>query len=360
VRARTIRVETAPAYDVRVGPGLLADVDAATSSYSARAIVTDENVAPLYLGKLRASAWAAHVTVPPGEDSKSLVVVEHVLDFLVESGLDRRSCVVALGGGVVGDVAGLAASLYMRGIACVHVPTTLLAQVDSSVGGKTAVNLGRGKNLAGTFHQPALVLADTTTLATLPDDELRSGLGEVVKTALLDGEEALAELEARAEALVARDADALADVVARCVRLKASIVARDPREANERKALNLGHTFAHGIEHAAGYGAVPHGVAVAVGLVLALRAGIELGVTRDAALVERVEALHARLGLPRSLAELSQRHAVRLDDPRDLIVGMLHDKKGAAGAPRFVLLEAPGRWRIDVAAPAGALERWLA
>lgn len=355
---RTIRVETAPAYDVRVGPGLLAEVDAATSSFSKRAIVTDENVAPLYLGSLRASAWAPHVEIPAGEDSKSFVVLEHVLDFLVDSGLDRRSCVIALGGGVVGDVAGMAASLFMRGIAFVQAPTTLLAQVDSSVGGKTAVNLAKGKNLAGTFHQPSVVLADTSTLATLSDEELRSGLGEVVKTALLDGEEALSELETRADALLARDPDALADVVARCVRLKAAIVARDPREKNERKALNLGHTFAHGIEYAAGFGTIPHGVAVAVGVMLALRASAELRLLADATLVERVTRLHARLGLPRSLAELSLRHEVRLAAD-DLCLGMLHDKKGAAGEARLVLLESPGRWRVDVPASRSQLERWL-
>ncbi len=355
---RTIRVETAPAYDVRVGPGLLAEVDAATSSFSKRAIVTDENVAPLYLGSLRASAWAPHVEIPAGEDSKSFVVLEHVLDFLVDSGLDRSSCVVALGGGVVGDVTGFAASLFMRGIAYVQVPTTLLAQVDSSVGGKTAVNLAKGKNLAGTFHQPSVVLADTATLATLSEEELRSGLGEVVKTALLDGEAALTELEDRAEALLARDADALADVVARCVRLKASIVARDPREANERKALNLGHTFAHGIEYAAGFGTIPHGVAVAVGVMLALRASAELGLLVDTTLVERVARLHARLGLPCDLAELATRYRVDLDG-QEIFGGILLDKKRVAGAPTFVMPVAAGRWQIDVLAPESALRRWL-
>jgi 3-dehydroquinate synthase len=339
----SVRVAADPPYEVRIGRGLLGEVAGATARFSRSVVLTDAVVAPLYLGRL-GPAW----TIPAGETSKSFRELERVLEFMAKQDLDRSSCLVALGGGVVGDLGGLAASLYMRGIAVVQVPTTLLAQVDASVGGKTAVDLSAGKNLAGTFHQPVAVLADTETLASLPDREFRSGLGEVVKSAVIEGEAALAALEREKAAILARDPGALAEVVERCVRLKAGIVARDPREKGPRKVLNLGHTFAHAIERASGYGTVPHGVAVAVGVSTALRASRELGLLADAALPGRVDRILLDLGLPRDIASLRTAHPMVPEASR-IAAAMRHDKKGAAGEPRFVLPKSAGALEIDVA-----------
>jgi len=345
--ATRIRVATRTPYEVAVGRGVLAELDSALPEGSPCAVLSDANVARLHAARLGRAAGLPRLAVPPGEDSKAFATLERVLDFLLASNLDRRSTLVLLGGGVVGDLGGLAAALFMRGIACVQCPTTLLAQVDSSVGGKTAVNLRAGKNLAGAFHQPRLVLADTETLATLPDEELRSGLGEVLKSALLGDAELFALLEREAEAVLARDAEVLGEVVARCVRVKAAIVARDEDERGERKLLNLGHTFAHGIEQAAGFGAIPHGVAVAVGLALALAASEGLGLLEDRALRPRLAALLAALGLPLDLATLRARTGLRLA-PDELARGMRHDKKGRAGRPAFVLVRGLGRVDFDV------------
>jgi len=247
----------------------------------------------------------------------------------------------------------------MRGIDVVQCPTTLLAMVDASVGGKTAVNLAAGKNLAGTFHQPRAVYADTATLATLPADEYLSGLGEVVKTALIGDAELLTLLEDEAERIAIRDPELLIDVVARCVRVKAGVVARDEREGGERKTLNLGHTFAHGIEHAAGYGTIPHGVAVAVGLGLALEAGARTGMLEDETLPLRVAALHERLGLPASLADLRERASLPFA-AADLLAGMRHDKKGRGGTPTFVVPRGAERIEWDVEVPDDVLHTLLA
>jgi 3-dehydroquinate synthase len=344
--AVTVRVATEHPYDVRIGPGVLSQLAPTRASFARSVVLSDSNVAPLLAARCVQDEGDL-VVVPAGEGSKSFATLERVLDAMTERGLDRTSAVVALGGGVIGDLAGLAASLYHRGIAFVQCPTTLLAQVDASVGGKTAVNLAGGKNLAGTFWQPSLVLADTDALVTLPQDEYRSGLGDVVKTALVEGPDALAHLEGAADALARREPEALMHVVQACVSTKAGIVARDEREGGERKLLNLGHTFAHGIEHAAGYGTIPHGICVAVGLVLAARAGRELGLLDEAELPERLEQLLGRLGLPRDLDALrtSSRRALGADE---LTAGMQHDKKGAAGAPRFVVPRRAGRIELDV------------
>jgi 3-dehydroquinate synthase len=240
----------------------------------------------------------------------------------------------------------MAAALYMRGIPYVQMPTTLLAQVDSSVGGKTAVNLRAGKNLAGVFHQPSLVLADTSTLATLPDDEFRSGLGEVIKTAMLASEEALAMLESESKRIWSRDPAALEAVVEMCVRTKAIIVSRDPHEKGPRKLLNLGHTFAHAIEHDAGFGKVPHGVAVGVGLRLALDTSHRMSRLADPALPERVDTLLQAFGMPRALSALK---GVKLD-ARRLVAAMSLDKKNSAGKTRLVLPVCAGQAIFDVEA----------
>jgi 3-dehydroquinate synthase len=296
--------------------------------------------------------------VPAGEESKSLEALGRVLDFLVEARLDRSSALVLLGGGVVGDLGGLAAALYLRGIDAVHCPTTLLAQVDSAVGGKTAVNLRAGKNLAGAFHQPRAVHADVETLATLADEELCSGLGEVLKSALVGDPELFLLLEEHAEGLLARAPELLAGVVERCVRIKVAVVERDEREAGERKRLNLGHTFAHAIEQASGW-RVPHGMAVAAGVCLALRASGELGLLADAELPARTARLCARLGLPASLAELRGRYRAELA-PAALCAALGRDKKGRAGEPALVLPRALGELELDVRPPDALLAALLA
>ena len=354
---RRVQVATDPPYDVRIGRGILGGIEAETARFTRRAILSDENVGPLHAQKL-ASLSAPMLLVPAGERSKRLATVERVLEFLAASGLDRGSCLVALGGGVVGDLGGLAASLYMRGIACLQVPTTLLAQVDASVGGKTAVDLEAGKNLAGTFHQPVAVFADTETLATLPEIEIRSGLGEAVKCALIEGEEALLSLERAAPAIRAREPEIFDALVERCVRLKAEIVRRDPREAGERKVLNLGHTFAHAIERAAGYGTIPHGIAVGVGIVLALRLARATGGLEDEELPGRVERLLAALSLPNDLAAL-RRAQPGFPGAKAIALAMWHDKKGAAGIPRFVLPRRAGSLERDVEVDVASLESVL-
>lgn len=354
----TVDVAVAPAYRVAIGPGLLGAARASFDPARGCAVIADRRVAELYAARLELAA-APLFAIEPGEAAKSFAVLERALEFFAASGLDRASTVVTLGGGVVADLGGLAASLYMRGVAVVHCPTTLLAQVDASVGGKTAVNLAAGKNLAGTFHQPRAVFADTATLATLSDHEFRSGLGELVKTALLDGEELFARVERDAERLLGRDADVLAAAIASAVTHKARIVAADPTEKGERKSLNLGHTFAHAIEHSAGYGRVPHGVAVAAGLGLALDAAAALGLLADAALRPRLTRLLERLGLPASLDALRARGGPTLA-PAELAAAMRLDKKGRGGEARFVLPRGLGAVALDVVVPAEVLAAVLA
>jgi 3-dehydroquinate synthase len=339
-----VDVELTPPYAVHVGAGALAL--AASELPAPAALITEPHVHGLHGDALAVPTATPSHLVPRGEDSKTFAELERVLDFLAALALDRDATLLTLGGGAVTDLGGMAAALYARGIAVAHCPTTLLAQVDASVGGKTAVNLAAGKNLAGVFHQPVLVLADTAVLATLSGAELASGLGEVAKTALIDGEETLRLVEERAPALLARDADALEEVVAACVRVKARVVRADEREAGPRRALNLGHTFGHGIEHALGYGAVPHGVAVAAGIGLALAMAEERGILEDPALAPRAVALLRALGLPTGLADVAAL-AGRPLDPDAVARAMRHDKKARAGAPRFVLPVAAGRLELD-------------
>jgi len=286
-------------------------------------------------------------------------VLERVLDFASEAQLDRKSCLVTFGGGVMTDLGGLAASLFKRGIDVVHAPTTLLSQVDASVGGKTAINLAAGKNLAGTFHQPRAVFCDTDTLTTLTDADWLSGLGEIVKTAWIGGIESLNLLEESAAQLTAKDAGTVASLVAECIWIKARVVAEDPREQGARRALNLGHTFAHAIEKAAGYGTLPHGVAVACGLGLAFALSDEIGHLANATDRERVERLLAALGLPRTLAELRERFDVTLRAD-ELLPAFAHDKKGSVGKPEFVLPTRPGELELAVRLEDGVLAAFLA
>ncbi len=352
---RTVSVETEPPYDVRIGRGVLAEVAGAVGP--PLALVSDANVAPLHAAAL--GLGEPTCILPAGEAAKTFAELERLLDAMAAAGLDREATVVALGGGTVGDVAGLSASLFMRGIDVVQCPTTLLAMVDASVGGKTAVNLAAGKNLAGTVHQPRAVFADVETLTTLPGEELASGLGEVVKSALIGDAGLLDRLEADADAVVGGDLDVLEEVVWRCVRVKARIVAEDEREDDRRRVLNLGHTFAHAVEHVAGYGRVPHGMAVAAGLVLALEASSRIGLLAEADLARRAAELLGRLGLPTGLDDLRRRYSVPLA-PDELASAMALDKKGRSGEPRFVLVRATGEVEVDVPLGAGVLESLLA
>lgn len=340
-----VRVQTppgAPDYDVVVessGRGL----DGARAWAAARderpAVVADARVVELHGALLDGAPTLA---LEGGESAKDLAHLGRVLDFCADAGLSRRGALVSYGGGTIGDLTGLAASLFKRGLAVAHVPSTLLAQADSSVGGKTAINLAGGKNLAGTFHHPSAVFCDATLLATVPLEEIASGLGEVLKTALIGGEDRIARLEDAAGPAVDGDGDALCALVRDCVEVKARVVAADPEERGLRRVLNLGHTFGHAIEHAAGYGAVPHGVAVAVGLGLAADASVR-ALDADPELPRRVRALLERLGLPATLDALrrSSDAGARLRADA-LLEGLRHDKKAAVGAPEFVLLRAPG------------------
>lgn len=345
---KELAVRTGAPYSVFIGDRAFELAATYCQHWQRTFVLGDANVLALHGGRLASLQRATTFAVPPGEASKSFSTLESVLDAMVAAGLNRSSGLVALGGGVVGDLGGLAAALYMRGIGYVQVPTTLLAMVDSSVGGKTAVNLAAGKNLAGIFHQPLNVYADPAVLATLPDDEYRSGLGEVVKSALIEGD-LFSVLESRAEALLARSPRVLEDVVAACVELKAAIVRRDPFEKNVRKHLNLGHTFAHAIEHAAGFGRIPHGLAVGVGIDLALGSAQRMERLFEEDLRERVRALLARLGMPSTLGELRARYdvALRVDE---LVAAMRSDKKSKGGKVNLVLLVTRGRCLYDVEA----------
>jgi 3-dehydroquinate synthase len=302
----------ARAYDVLIGPGLMprtADLIAAKLAAGRCGIVTDANVATRHLDALEAGLKAAGrhagtVVLPPGEATKCFAELAKLCERLLEMGLERRDLVIALGGGVIGDLAGLAASIVRRGLRFVQVPTTLLAQVDSSVGGKTGINTPQGKNLVGTFHQPSLVLADTGALATLPARELKAGYVEAAKYGLLGDAAYFAWLEQNAAAVLGRETAALARAVATAVAGKAAIVARDETETGDRMLLNLGHTFGHALEAWAGFsGRLLHGEAVAIGICLAFRLSQELGHIGDNS-VGRVESHFAGLGLPTRIADI--------------------------------------------------------
>jgi len=334
-------------YEILIGRHLLAKAGAHLAEVlPARrvAIVTDETVAALHLPALRGGleeagvAVLCEIRVPPGETSKDFSRLHEVLETLLAAGADRRTAVVALGGGVVGDLAGFAAAVAMRGMPFVQVPTTLLAQVDSSVGGKTGINLRAGKNLAGAFHQPRLVLADTGTLATLPPRELRAGYAEVAKHGLLQGP-LWGWCEAHGAAVIAGDAAAQAHAVLESCALKSAVVAADEREESAeggRALLNLGHTFGHAFEAECGYGAVLHGEAVAVGLGLAAALSARLGHCSQE-LPSRVIAHLAACGLPARIGDLGRAFSAEA-----LIARMRKDKKARDGKLRFVLLREPG------------------
>ena len=299
-------------------------------------VVTDEPVAKLYLARLRRALGnreVASVVLAGGEADKTLAEVSRIVDVLVERRFNRSAAVVALGGGVVGDIAGFAAAIYHRGIRCLQVPTTLLAQVDSSVGGKTGVNHPKGKNLIGAFHQPVCVVADTGALATLDERELRAGLAEVIKYGVLWDEAFFAWIEGNVDGLLARDEGLLAHAVRRSCEIKAEVVSQDEREAGVRARLNLGHTFGHAIEAGMDYGHWLHGEAVAAGMCMASDLAARMGWLSGAD-CERVQALVRRAGLPdRGPADL---------EPEAFLGLMGRDKKVVDGGIRLVLPRAIG------------------
>lgn len=330
---QTISVNTAPAYGVTIGPGLLADCGRRLREVLSPchvAVITDSTVAPLYLNTVTASLEAADFAVcsfvfPAGEAHKNFSTLSDILEFLAQEHLTRSDCVAALGGGVVGDMAGFAAACYLRGIRYVQLPTTLLSAVDSSVGGKTAIDLNAGKNLAGAFLQPAAVLCDTGCLNSLPRWVFADGAAEAIKTGVLSDEGLFSLFEDGT--LTA----APAEVIARCVRYKAGVVERDEKEQGERRLLNLGHTVGHAIEKCSQF-AIPHGHAVAAGLAIIARSAERLGWT-EAPLAERIAACLAKNGLPTDTAY----------PPEALAQAALADKKRAGGDITLVIPQRIGK-----------------
>ncbi len=337
-------------YPILIGQGLLGSAEAwqHMPGGTLALIVTNTTVQPLYAAQLAAQLASGYarvrcVALPDGEQYKNSASLAQIFDALIAAGADRKSVVYALGGGVVGDMAGFAAACYMRGISFVQVPTTLLAQVDSSVGGKTAINHARGKNLIGAFHQPRAVLCDLGTLHTLPARELSAGLAEVIKYGPIADMEFFAWLEEHMHALRACEGAALAHAVQRSCQIKADVVARDECETGLRAILNFGHTFGHAIEAGMGYGRWLHGEAVAAGMCMAAHLSCALGLA-GCSLVRRLEALLARAGLPTRGPVLDER-----DNAGRYLALMRLDKKSEGGAIRFITIERPGRAALRTA-----------
>ena len=334
-------------YPILVGAGLLADsAQWRTMLFGRHAlVVTDETVAPLYLERVRAGLDGlrhSSVVLPDGECHKTLANTGRVFDALAALGATRDATVIALGGGVIGDLAGFAAATWMRGIALLQMPTTLLAMVDSSVGGKTGVNIPQGKNLIGAFHQPRAVVADTSTLDSLSARELRSGLAETIKYGAIFDASFLDWIESNASELIGGGAKIREQAITRCCQYKAAIVSRDEREQDERALLNFGHTFAHALEAECGYGVLLHGEAVAIGMQLAAQLSARIGWARDAD-SERLQRLLKGCGLPTAMPS-----GVGADA---LLARMRLDKKAGGGRLRLVLWRGCGHAEIapDVA-----------
>ena len=327
-----------------IGAGLLGApaTYAALPAAAVALVVTNVTVAPLYADALRAAlthkyAQVHLVALPDGEEHKNWQTLNLIFDALLQHGCDRKTVLFALGGGVVGDMTGFAAASYMRGVPFVQVPTTLLAQVDSSVGGKTAINHPLGKNMIGAFYQPQLVVCDLATLDTLPARELSAGLAEVIKYGPIADMDFMGWLEDHMDDLLARDRAALAHAVRRSCEIKAWVVGQDEREAGLRAILNFGHTFGHAIEAGMGYGAWLHGEAVGAGMVMAAELSRELGGV-DAAFVERLTHLIRRAGLPTRGA------VIDADDNAGRYLQLMRvDKKAEGGEIRFVVIDGPGR-----------------
>jgi len=354
---QTVRIALGErAYDIHVGAGLVGRADLIVPVLTAKrvAIVTNTTVAPLYLDAVARPLADAGVSVatailPDGEEYKDWQTLNAIYDAMLAARCDRQTTVIALGGGVIGDMAGFAAATFMRGVPFIQIPTTLLAQVDSSVGGKTGINHPRGKNMIGAFHQPRLVLADMNTLATLPQRELAAGMAEVIKHGLIRDVAYFEWLEANMDRLVRRDSAALARAVERSVEIKAEVVALDERETGPRALLNFGHTFGHAIEAGMGYGKWLHGEAVAAGMMMAADLSARLGQLR-ASDVARVRALLERAGLPVVAPALGGDRYLEL---------MSIDKKAESGRIRFILLERLGSAYIRPETPPALLAETL-
>jgi 3-dehydroquinate synthase len=354
-------------YQIHIGQGLLAEAGALLAAQLGKSaprrvpVVTDETVARLYLAPLAASLSAAGlslapIVLPPGEQTKSFAQLERLVDALLAENTERGSLIVALGGGVIGDLTGFAAGILKRGVDFAQLPTTLLAQVDSSVGGKTAINTKQGKNLVGLFHQPRVVIADTAVLATLPKRELLGGYAEIVKYGLLGDADFFAWLEQTGLRALAGDGDAMARAVAHSCAMKAAIVARDERETGDRALLNLGHTFGHALEAATFYSdRLNHGEGVALGCVLAFRLSARLGHATESD-AGRIERHLAEAGL---ITRISQIPAPR-PTPDEVIEHMRHDKKTQAGRMTFILARGLGHAFISRDVPEEAVRAVLA
>ncbi len=351
-------------YDVEIGEGLLAAVGARIAPLLHRprvAIITDETVAGLHLGALQASLDRAGIShsalaLPAGEATKSWQGLARAVEWLLSERVERRDLVLAFGGGVIGDLVGFASAILRRGVRFVQIPTTLLAQVDSSVGGKTGINTAQGKNLVGAFHQPCLVLADTGLLSTLGARDFRSGYGEVVKYGLLGDARLFDWLESSGPAIAAGDLAARRHAVARSVAMKAGIVARDETEEGERALLNLGHTFGHALEAATGYSdRLLHGEAVAIGCMLALELSVRLGLCPPEA-ARRLRRHLREMGMPDGLDPI----AAALPAPEALMALMAQDKKVVDGRLRFILVRGIGDAFIAEGVPAGEVLALLA
>lgn len=332
---RTIRVDLGDrSYDTLVGIGLLQELERLVPVFphsTRSAVITDGNVEAIYgsdvVDGLTARGAVDTFVVEPGEASKSWPVAQGLLDDFADNLLRRDDPLFTLGGGVVVDLGGFVASVYQRGLPLVHLPTTLLAQVDAAIGGKTGVNLSAGKNLAGTFYQPALVVADVATLTTLPPRELRSGLAEVAKYGFCFDAALVDDVVNGLDAILSGDTDLLGRIVARCVEIKAGLVSQDERDQSDRAVLNYGHTFAHALESLSGYGQWLHGEAVSIGMVFAAALGRELGILTDSALERHMEVLQ-RIGLP-----------IRASfGPDEIMARWRIDKKHRSGQ-RWVLLK---------------------
>ena len=363
MNVQTVRVELgARAYEVRIGPGLLARTGAEIAPLLKRprvAVITDETVAALHLEALRDGLGNVAMTalaLPAGEATKGWPQFTRAVEWLLAERIERSDVVVALGGGVIGDLAGFAAAVLRRGVRFVQIPTTLLAQVDSSVGGKTGINSVHGKNLIGAFHQPSLVLADIDLLSTLPARDLLAGYGEVVKYGLLGDAGFFEWLEAHGPALAKGGLAARAEAVRRSVAMKAAIVARDETEEGERALLNLGHTFGHALESATGYSArLLHGEGVAIGCALAFELSQRLGLCSQEA-PSRVRAHLRAMGMKVDLADI----AGDLPGVEALLGLMAQDKKVQAGQLRFILARGIGQAFVTSDVPADALRGLLA
>ena len=342
-------------YPIHIGPNLLGRAELVRPHIKGKQVmvVTNETVAPLYLEQTLLGfdgLQCRSVVLPDGEQYKTLEVWNRIFDALLSARFDRRCTLVALGGGVVGDMTGFAAACYQRGVPFIQIPTTLLSQVDSSVGGKTGVNHPLGKNMIGAFHQPAVVLADTSTLNTLDDRQLSAGIAEVIKYGLINDLAFFEWLEKNMAALRSRDQQALSYAIERSCRDKATIVAADERESGQRALLNLGHTFGHAIETGMGYGEWLHGEAVATGMVLAAQLSVELGWLSEAEEL-RIRQLIELAGLPvQAPTELTAAQFLEL---------MAVDKKVLDGRLRLVLMQRLGQSVITEAATTGQIKRTL-